>query len=419
MKFLLKNNNVGETIDEIVVDLKERSSYLYALPSSALIDFFDVLMRTWEDEKTLRELGLSRNLIDFFKRDNLINTLNIELRGNIGVLDDFQDLGHPTMVYRAQPRGLVVQWLAGNVPILGIFSIFCAILTKNATLVKASSSGYESLLRALNTLKNVKTDKVDGEKILENIAVVLVDNADQEEHRQLSLSADVRIAWGGREAIEAIESLDKKLFCEDIIFGPKYSYALIDQESLIKNAKELAQRLALDIATFDQNACSSPHTVFIEKGSYSGIDFAQELANQMEIVQRTLMPKAPVAPEIATQIIAKRNEHLIAGDKVWKSDGTEWTVIYSETDGLVEGCPSRFIVIKPINNLMDLGSLNDRQKQTLGLGMSVENKHKYMGSITRWGIDRCPNLGRATFYESPWDGLFIFDRLVRWVSMYK
>jgi hypothetical protein len=32
-------------------------------------------------------------------------------------------------------------------------------------------------------------------------------------------------------------------------------------------------------------------------------------------------------------------------------------------------------------------------------------------------VERFPDLGRMTFFDSPWDGLFPMDRLVKWVTL--
>ena len=39
--------------------------------------------------------------------------------------------------------------------------------------------------------------------------------------------------------------------------------------------------------------------------------------------------------------------------------------------------------------------------------------------ITTHGGDRCPLLGNMSLFGSPWDGMFVIDRFVRWVSIYK
>ena len=94
--------------------------------------------------------------------------------------------------------------------------------------------------------------------------VVYIDRDDHENQKLLSNSASIRVAWGGQDAIRSITSLPKDPFTEDIIYGPKYSYVIIDEKSLSENITSISQKIALDVSTFDQYACSSPHTVFIK-----------------------------------------------------------------------------------------------------------------------------------------------------------
>ncbi len=407
-----KINDLGGLIDS----LNSRRQYLHDLNSGDLIEFFAKLAFEWSDYKEI----YAKNIINFLKRENLERSLNISLHGDMRALDDFVDLGDSKLLFHAQPRGLSVQWLAGNVPMMGLFSIISAVLTKNPCLVKASANSYEELISKLLSFYKIKTDKIDGGDLLKCISVVLLDHNDLENQKSMSLSADTRVVWGGQEVVELINRLPKQPFCEDIIFGPKYSYALIDKESLDRSFNKLASRLAVDVAVFDQYACSSPHVVFVESGGQkTPLDFSHELAKQLEIIGRTLLPKQKIASDKTLEIVELRAEYILSGDKVIAPESTEWTVVYSDQGGLVQGCYSRFIVVKAIEDFSELANLNNRQKQTLGIALTDENKKKWLDEITFVGIDRCPDLGFATFFESPWDGLFLFDRLVRWVTIYK
>ena len=411
-----KVHNLAEIID----DLGTRLEYLHKLSVEDLIDFFQEVALFWLKEKSNSGGIYLKNIEEFLEKENLKRSLGVALRGNIRVLDEFADLGDPKLLFHAQPRGLSVQWLAGNVPMLGLFSIISALLTKNPCLVKASSTGYAELVSMLLAFSKVRTNKVDGTEMLKCISVVLIDHADIENQKIMSLSAGTRIVWGGREIVELINELPKQPFCEDVIFGPKYSYALIDKDSLNNSFVKLASRLAIDVSVFDQYACSSPHVVFVETGGVkTALEFSQELAKQLEIVGRTLLPKDNIDTGKALEVVDLRSEYSLRGDRVIAPEGTEWTVVCSNQEGLPAGCYSRFIVVKSIDDFTDLKKFNDRQKQTLGVALTLENKRKWLDQLTVKGIDRCPDLGFATFYESPWDGLFLFDRLIRWVTTYK
>ncbi|OGL83405.1 hypothetical protein A3B32_03515 [Candidatus Uhrbacteria bacterium RIFCSPLOWO2_01_FULL_53_9] len=406
-------------LHDIVNDLRERREYMHHLEIDEIIAFFHAVISYWSTCGMAKKKPYLKNISDFFEKDHLETSLRIALHSNKYALDRFVDLEDPSLLFHAQPRGLTVHWLAGNVSVLGLFSIFSALLTKNVCLVKASFRGYEDLIELLHSLTEVRTDHIDGKEFTKSVAVVLVEREDMEAHHLLSMSADVRVAWGSFEAIETITSLKRELYCEDIIFGPKYSYALIDNDSLKKDAKRLAQRLAIDVSVFDQYACSSPHTVFVEEKQAGEAEaFAEVLAGEMDRVHRTMLPKGEIDSGKAMEIIELRTRYEMMG-RVFHSEGTEWTVVYTQERGLAKGSFSRVIAVVPIQDLSEVGAYNDRQKQTLGLGLSKEHKMNYLDEMTRLGIDRCPDLGYMTFYESPWDGMFVFDRLVRWVTMHK
>ena len=144
--------------------------------------------------------------------------------------------------------------------------------------------------------------------------------------------------WGGREAVESVMSLPRKYGTEDVIFGPKYSFAIIGKNSFKNDdLKEISYKLAIDISVFEQQGCNSPHTVFYESGGkFSALEFTKSLADAMNKVLKRI-PKNLVSANEAFKIENIRAEYSFTG-KVFSSSGTEWTVIYSEEKGLAEAC---------------------------------------------------------------------------------
>ena len=403
-------------LEGLITELKSRSPYLHELKIDELIGFFDSLGKSWaKDPEMKKRFGSTLNhLIEFMSAENLDVMLDTALRKR-EALDGFVKLNGKSVSYHAQPRGLAVHWLAGNVPFLGIFSVLESVLTKNVNLVKASSKAYEDLVVLLDSFNKVDVGKVKGSELLQTMAVILVDRNDRETNEALSMNADVRIAWGGHEAIETIVSLKKRFSTEDIIYGPKYSYAVIGKECL-DDYRRLAQRLAVDVSVFDQYACSSPHTLFVEKGgSVTPLGFAKELASQLSLVNRTLLPKGRTEPGKVMDMLNVKSRYEMLGE-VFSSEKNEWMVVYSEEEGLAEACFSRVIFVRPIDDVNELAELNDRHKQTLGLAIGKERRFELADKITIRGIDRCPELGKMSFFESPWDGMFSMDRMVRWVT---
>lgn len=407
-----------ESIEKVIENVNKQREWLHAQNIDELLAFFEKLGKYWA-ENFSKEIGVnSKHLISFLSKENLGKKLDISLRGDRNVLEKFVDLSDPELVFHAQPRGIVVHWIAGNVDILGVFSVVQAIITKNVSIIKAPSN-YELLLKLISSIKEITTEKIQGSNLLKCIEIVYVDRNDLKNQKLLSENADVRIAWGGEEAVKSILSLPKSPFSEDIIYGPKYSYAIIDEEKLSKNAEKIAQRVAMDVSMFDQYACSSPHTIFVETNNENVIEsFARKIAKSLDDVNRILIPKKETSSDKALEILDIRTEYGLKGEVI-SSSGTEWTVIISGEKNLAKPIFSRVIHIRKLDRKELQKENSSRKIQTIAMVMEKEKRYEIIDKLTLLAGDRCPNVGNMSLFDSPWDGMFGMDRMVRWITTYK
>ena len=81
------------------------------------------------------------------------------------------------------------------------------------------------------TYTNACGETLSGRILTDAAAVIYAGREDHEAACELSRVADVRIAWGGREAIEAIVNLPRRYGTEDIVFGPKLSLAIVGADA--------------------------------------------------------------------------------------------------------------------------------------------------------------------------------------------
>jgi len=407
-----------ESIQKIIDNVNNQRQWLHEQNVDDLLEFFDKLGKHWA-EKFSKEIGInSKHLISFLSKENLGKKLDIALRGNRNILEKFIDLSDPKLIFHAQPRGIVVHWIAGNVDILGIFSVVQAIITKNVSIIKAPTK-FQLLLKLIESIQEIKTEKILGSELLKCIEIVYVDRNDQKNQKLLSKNADVRIAWGGEEAVNAITTLPKSPFTEDIIYGPKYSYIIIDEESLLQNSEKIAQRIAIDVSMFDQYACSSPHTILVESNNKEIINnFSKQIAKSLEDVNRILIPKKEITPEKSLEIIDIRTEYGIKGNVI-SSKGTEWTVICSNEKELAKPTFSRVIQVRKLDKEFLLKENSSRKIQTIAIVMEQEKRYEIIDKLTLLAGDRCPNVGNMSLFDSPWDGMFGMDRMVRWITTYK
>ena len=407
-----------ESIQNSIDNVNNQRQWIHSQNIDDLLEFFDKLGKYWA-EKYSKEIGVnSKHLISFLSKENLGKKLDIALRGNRNIIEKFVDLSDPELIFHAQPRGVVVHWIAGNVDILGIFSVVQAIITKNVSIIKAPAK-YQLLLKLIQSIQEIKTEKIFGTELIKCIEIIYVDRNDHMNQQLLSKNADVRIAWGGEEAVNSITNLPKSPFTEDIIYGPKYSYAIVDEESIIQNSEKIAQRVAMDVSMFDQYACSSPHTIFVESDDEEIINnFAKKIAKSLEDVNRILIPKKEITPEKSLEIIDIRTEYGIRGNVI-SSKGTEWTVICSNEKEFAKPTFSRVIQVRKFNKEFILEENSSRKIQTIAVVMEQEKRYELIDKLTLLAGDRCPNVGNMSLFDSPWDGMFGMDRMIRWVTTYK
>lgn len=423
---VLRTSKKIEDWEEAAASLRAGAKVLDGIPAMELLDFFDAaaLRLATSESGSLEEyssLGISW-LVPFLRRTNLERLLRFALRGDPACLESFvrQDgLGKMTI---ARPRGLIVHWLAGNVPTLAAISLVQGLLTKNANAVKLPrESGLflpSFFAKVAGFEHRMTTGRViSGKDLAGAVRFIFCDKDDLESERRLSMSADVRVAWGGREAMESVLGLPKKHDAEDVLFGPKTSIAAIGRFALNPGETEaVALRLALDASVFEQRGCNSPRAVFVESGGkVSPLEFAGILAAAMDKALKRI-PKPPVSASEAYSVVALRNEYSLRGE-VFASPGTEWTVVYDEEKSPAPACGGRVVFVRPVGDIMEVAGFIGPGTQTLGLQIDDERRIPFAEKAAAAGISRMTQIGKMSLFDYPWDGLFPMDRFVRWVSL--
>ncbi len=417
--------------DAFIEHHKNRKNILLDYKIDDILEFFDCLASSWESPshplQIYKNFGLSY-LIQWLRHPNLCKLSDISINNNRKYLDELTENPiYQGIQFRAHPQGLICHWIAGNVPVLGIISLVQGILTKNLNLIRTSKSFGSIMPNILETFKEIEFrndqgDLISGGKIAKTVSVIYYEKDETEIANVLSQNADVRVIWGGHEAVNAVKNLRKTIDCTDIIFGPKYSYAIIDNTFLSdeRSATEASQRLAFDIATNDQRGCNSPHTLFIEKGGKISTErFCELMGKSLRSVTK-LIPKTELDTVTATEILNKRAEYGFTGKTVC-SEGMEWSVLFSRAkSGLANPCYGSTIFIREIEDIFDIEPLVNTAHQSVGLAISdVSNKSKLVEELTRRGVSRCPDIGKMSLFEVPWDGIFPMGKMVRWSYYHK
>lgn len=422
----LKTTEPKEQLKEIITSLRDAQVWLREQPVEGLIGLIDMAAKRWISEpkyQILKEKGLLF-LSTWCAENNLRRVAQLGLRGNIQYADNWLPMPDSEKHQMcANARGLVCHWLAGNVQILGLFALVQAILTKNCNLLKVSKNDegvFRLLLTAFEGLEYTCTDGhvIKGEDLLKTIAVIYFPRTADDVARQMSASADVRIAWGGREAVETVASYPSRYDAETVIFGPKLSMAVIAREDLQdeQETRKLARRVAVDVSIFDQTGCASPHNVYIERnGAISPEQFCELLTEAMRKTEIQI-PKPAMSAEQVSAIHSIRSVYDFCG-KVYGSETMSYTILLDEEPASHKPVYSRVIFVHVVDNINDALAFVNEDIQTIGISSVSERMQLFASSAAVRGAMRFPLIGRMLNFEMPWDGIILIDRLVKWNTL--
>ncbi len=415
-----------EEFDIYISKFNQEKNLLEEISISDLIFIFDQLSKDWQSKKS-RLYGLFQQLnlgflISWLKKNNISEILNLNF-GNIEVLDKASSFDKK--IVRAFPKGTIVHWIAGNVPLLGILSLFQGILTKNKNIVKVPDTFRDVLGLILEDIDSkvfeFENKKIEGSIITGSTIVVYVDKDDSRSQSILSQSADIRFAWGGREAIESIMGLKKKIDCEDIIMGPKISLGVISREFLNSTEiiNEITNKITRDVFTFDQLGCNAPHNIFVEKNSNFSIDdFAIELSKKFkkESLKKINSDRQPIE---TYNILSERVFYSISHDKSALFDETYDFNVFVDYNNAKVSAPlfNRSIYLKPVEDILEVPKLFPSGIQTIGVCISEKRRNIFFNKAIEHGALRITNIGNMGIYDTPWDGILTMDRMVKWISL--
>jgi hypothetical protein len=373
-----------------------------------LDDLGKVLLRS--DIKSMEGVPF---LAMWLRKANLHKLLE-ETFGDPRILTEFMGTGRRKV--KAQPRGLACHWIAGNVPTLGFFSLFQSMMVGNANILRIPAASVDVIQGVLEVMARSEASELMG-----SFSVITFPSSNQPLNESLSMEADVRVVWGGMEAVNAITNLPTQSHCEDVVFGPKYSFAVMDRKALgSPKLQMLLRRLVNDIVIFDQEACSSPQVLFIEKGGRLGCkELMGLIGKEFEAVSKR-SPKTGTTSSVATRILTKRAEYALSKKKdLLASKDTGWTILYDEKLALEEPVQHRTIFLKPVDRVLDVLPLITNKVQTIGYEIhDRKTALQFADGATSAGVSRCVPFGQMNLYDNPWDGMLVMSRLVRFCSMF-
>lgn len=348
-------------------------------------------------------------LAAFLRRSHIEELLAREI-ADPGALDCFVTSG-PRSELRILPRGAVCHWIAGNVPLLGVFSWALSAIFGNVNLIRVSSRNEDVLSPVV---ARVAALSEAGREMAERTRVVAFERENDAAHAVMSRFADLRVAWGGEEAVAAVRALPARWECDDLVFGPRRSYAVIDPA--VADHRTLV-RLANDIVYFDQLACSSPQVVFVRgrRDDAGVLRVVEQLGSALAAGVRQFRRHALDWSE--TYLIElDRQRAVLEGGEVRRDDATQWTLALLEQPVAQLSCANRFVQLVPFTDLESVAAALPANAQTVVMAMPESDARLAAEHLARRGVCRFPRPGMGNGFEIPWDGVAVSPRFGHFVT---
>ena len=276
-----------------------------------------------------------------------------------------------------QPRGMAVHWVAGNVPVLGLLSLVQSLLCKNTNVLKVSHLRAGLLPHLLAGLADVTYTNPQGGTITGQAfckARPWSMPTVRTRRRPANCCGWPMSAWRGADWRPWRQSSNSRGFgTEDIVFGPKLSFAIVGAERLgsEESRRATAKALAGDACVFQQQGCNSPHTVLVERGG-SVTPACWPMVGRSH--GGRVPPFAPpeVDPAATMNVLAVRTRiHLAA----WPITAAAW-IGRSCMPTTIAAWPNRAtgedVFVRPVDDVLKAVRFCSKGTQTVGLALTSE-----------------------------------------------
>jgi len=303
------------TPDDIVAacdGLRDRSRQLAGLSTVKIADGLGRVAAAWLEDAdrwlvptardTAAVTGYTPEMVEWALRDLLRRltprALVALVENELGDREPFQQPRSRAGVPGARgavPARLTLEVLAGTVPAVAIEAIALSLLARSPLLLKTSRREPVVARRFVHAIRELAPE------LAPFVSVVTWDGGDVALERAACEAADVVVAWGGDEAIDAI-SQQCRFPTRFFGYGHRVSFGVIDRGTAAHERMSLhdvAHGLALDVAAYDQRGCMSPHCVFVARSAPWSMDaIAQKIVDEALPQVAETLPRGTLEPDV-------------------------------------------------------------------------------------------------------------------------
>lgn len=313
-------------------------------------------------------------------------------------------------------RGLSFHVAPSNVPVNFAFSLVLGLLSGNNCIVRVPSDNFRQIAIITKALKKLKLKELPVQ-----IELIKYDR-NSEMTQVISRYSNLRLIWGGNNTVKSLKELETYPNCIDIPFYNRFSLAVIDLHSL--NESNLFRELALnfynDTLLFDQNACTSPHSLFWITSK--GVKNTEVINKFWEAFSEIIESKGyHTQMKTAMDKLCSYQQYLSNNDIIdFQLQKSIWRVrdkIISNNENKIFSHSGYFMEYE-IHSLEEIIPIISKNTQTIGyFGLEKKTIKSFLAHNRILGVDRIVPIGRTTEFNLTWDGIDLINIMSRIIQV--
>ncbi len=317
--------------------------------------------------------------------------------------------------------GIVFHIAPSNVPINFAYSLVFGLLSGNANVVRVPFRLFPQVDVICSAINKVLANK-KYQDIRNMISVIRYEYNDTITE-DLSSNCDARVIWGGDDTIRKIRSFPIPVRGTDISFADRYSFCVIDSESIadLDQIKliQLAEGFYNDTYLMDQNACSSPHLVV-----WAGHHKTETKKKFWDAVNDIVTKKYDLEAINSVDKYTLLCQNAIALEEISSLDRYK-NYLYRQT---IKELPANIDTFRgkcgyffeyDANDINEISHIVNKKYQTLTYyGVDKQLLVDFVLKNRLLGIDRIVPIGKALDIGLIWDGIDVIRSLSRVVDVH-
>lgn len=305
--------------------------------------------------------------------------------------------------------GLVFHVPPANIAVLPLYSLAFGALTGNSNLIRIPKKNIDYL----NQVISIINEEFKSNNFHKNNLFISYDRENFISEK-ISSYSDARMIWGGDNTIKLFKRFKTKINCKDLMFGDKYSIAILQLQSKDKyKIKEITKNFYNDTFIVDQNACSSPSIIFWYKTNKDKIALFWDELNKL------VKSKYQISFGLSSKRFEYLNDLLMNYTNISLQDDKKKNFFRIKINSNYnlknfKGFAGIFFE-KNLNSLNNFNKFLNKKMQTLSFyGFNQNELININKEVSKnKSIDRIVQLGRTLEIDFIWDGKNIFKILTK------